>query len=297
MNRYAWFSALFASDVRSAAKLVGSFLFQCSNPDGISFPSIGTIADATGYCRRTVIDAISDLETEGLISIERKTGRSSSYRLVTNAAPVPVQETAQPIHNSLTGAESAPVQEMHKPVQEMHPPVQEMHNTSAGDAHITTVLTTIPNNNPNSAAERNGWKVGEAIGSDECARLGLPQELANRTKLPPGKCSLAEFEFLTFWNRYRSEQWRPTPRNRERAEVLCLLFGPEALEAGFREFAKADRSSISYLAKCLASLDSTPSGASLPPELADLFTPEDWESLSEEKRIDWLKTVTLPARR
>ena len=72
-------------DVKSSQKLVLLSLANCHNDStGQCNPSITYISDQTGLNRKTIIQALSDLEKSGHIIQQKNTGSSNKYRLNTS---------------------------------------------------------------------------------------------------------------------------------------------------------------------------------------------------------------------
>jgi predicted ArsR family transcriptional regulator len=78
----AWRSAIIASTVGSSARLVALVLSTHMDRDGGScFPSLTTLARETGLSRRTVCNALDELEHAGLVERARTgRGRPTRYR-------------------------------------------------------------------------------------------------------------------------------------------------------------------------------------------------------------------------
>lgn len=112
---------LFEADISPRAKLVLAYLSRVSDREGVSFPSIPTIAERCGCCPNSARKALRELEQAGFISVAAATlptrsGKtrwtSSRYTLLfvpsKNEAPLlqPVQEgtstDAGPRYNSKT---------------------------------------------------------------------------------------------------------------------------------------------------------------------------------------------------
>ena len=98
------------------------------------WPSVTRLAEMTGYCVRTVRNALADLEEMKLISVFRQVGRTTRFRL----------EIGQKL--STTPAPDAPLHEMH-PGTTCRTPRHEVQDTPAPDAGDpgTTCTRTVKN--------------------------------------------------------------------------------------------------------------------------------------------------------
>lgn len=76
-TRWAW-----ATPVSHGTKLVLLALAECHNgPTGLCCPSVQTIGRMTGLARTSVMEAIHSLEGVGLLSVDRRPGLHSNYKL------------------------------------------------------------------------------------------------------------------------------------------------------------------------------------------------------------------------
>lgn len=80
---FAYNRAVRASQLPAIARHVAMTLVTYAGKAGEAYPSVETLADGTGWKRRTVIDALNSLEAEGwLTRVKRgQKGRSTLYRL------------------------------------------------------------------------------------------------------------------------------------------------------------------------------------------------------------------------
>ncbi len=56
---------------------------------GWAYPSIRTIAKQAGLSRQTVLNAIEELVSQGIVATSKSVGRSTAYRILNNAPPRP----------------------------------------------------------------------------------------------------------------------------------------------------------------------------------------------------------------
>lgn len=130
-----------------------------ANDDGLAWPSIPGLCEATCYSRRAVINAIKTLERSGFVTVEKTVGRNNRLTIdlehvkaaMLNHRPVGIGSTVE------TGAAGAPVQQVHPcitctptraagappPVQQVHLPVQQVHpnHHEPPDNHQATTKT------------------------------------------------------------------------------------------------------------------------------------------------------------
>ena len=107
-TRWAW-----KQEVKPSQKLILLSLADRANEESYCFPSVARLEKDTRLNRKTIMDSIKKLESEGLLLIEKQTGKGNKYRLigvedrhqtaekpVPKTAPVPkvvpVPETGQP---------------------------------------------------------------------------------------------------------------------------------------------------------------------------------------------------------
>ena len=103
-DRWAWAAGLPVSGIARA--VAGCIARHANDKTGLSWPGIGRIVKETGFCRRSVIEAIKELERGGHVSVTRlkvgNTNTSNRYQLPQmGGAP---SELARPIE----GGGSAP---------------------------------------------------------------------------------------------------------------------------------------------------------------------------------------------
>lgn len=86
---FAYNRAVRGSQLPAIARHVAMTLATYAGKAGEAYPSVETLADGTGWKRRTVIDALNTLEAEGWLSrIKRgQKGRSTLYRLHAPGSP------------------------------------------------------------------------------------------------------------------------------------------------------------------------------------------------------------------
>ena len=110
-NFFIGYNMIFKQKISEHAKIVYLYLCRCADGQEQAFPSHSNIGENCSISRRTVIDAIKELEAIGLVSkqtqITKNGGQSSNLYTITDT---PCAGDA-------------------------HPPVQEMHTPCAGDAH------------------------------------------------------------------------------------------------------------------------------------------------------------------
>ena len=99
--RWAWLQ-----DCRTPSKLVLVRLADRADKRGRCWPSFESLMRDTGQCRQTVARAITELETAGLIAVERNPGCVSRYWLPIDGAQSP-QKT--PSDTSATSLRDRPV--------------------------------------------------------------------------------------------------------------------------------------------------------------------------------------------
>jgi hypothetical protein len=86
---FAYNRAVRGSQLPAIARHVAMTLATYAGKAGDAYPSVETLADGTGWKRRTVIDALNALETAGwLTRVKRgQKGRSTLYRLHASGSP------------------------------------------------------------------------------------------------------------------------------------------------------------------------------------------------------------------
>ena len=133
--------------IRPTPKCVLMALADRADDDGVAWPSLAWLGEWTCYGRRTIMEALDELERAGFIVLKREPGRPhvcqivlaavenacanpGSSRTGTQAGAAPVESGDSPENpgSSCTGAGAAPVQEPH------HPPGSSRTGTQAGAA-------------------------------------------------------------------------------------------------------------------------------------------------------------------
>jgi hypothetical protein len=83
-------SACWLVRTEPSRKAVLISLADQANDDGICWPSVGTVAERTCLDERTVQRAIQDLQEEGHLTVQMRSGRSTIYRLHPRHGDTPV---------------------------------------------------------------------------------------------------------------------------------------------------------------------------------------------------------------
>jgi Helix-turn-helix domain len=154
---------------------------------GSIFPSIGTVAEETGLCRRAVQGAIRQLEAEGILMKVKDpvpgSRRPTEYRLMLDhVAGIEDGAKDQEGRTTCTGAANAPAQDMRPTGAPDAPlPAHDMHPRGAPHA-------------PNTVIEKSEEKSG--IQSDS-----LPAK-PKRSKLVAAEPDTSEADFASFWAEY-----------------------------------------------------------------------------------------------
>jgi len=189
--------ALNNSIFNSTVRLLWRVMVDYCDEDGRCWPSVETLALDVGVSERHAQRALRDLETRGLVSTERRTGRVSTYTLTPDA--------------SVTGTPDAHVT---RPLTPASP---------GGDAHVTRPLTPAsPHTGIDQGTIQGGgeWK-GErepspsppADYTDSDAETVIPLDLVDRAKAAGVLTQLADGlgqplmsieakarEFVAFWS-------------------------------------------------------------------------------------------------
>jgi DNA-binding MarR family transcriptional regulator len=108
-------------DISAAAKIVKTIIVDHIGNNDDAWPGIRTLARETGLSRPTVIKAISDLESKGLLIIDRReNGQVNHYRLPGKSGQesLPVKEVDRSSPFTTTGQETCP--EAVKPFDHNH---------------------------------------------------------------------------------------------------------------------------------------------------------------------------------
>lgn len=123
-------------------KMVLLALCDNANDQGECYPSINMLAKKCSMAERTVQQHISDMEADGMVKREMRTGRSTVYHIDPRRFCTP--------------ADSAPQQILHPaPAKSAPTPPQNLHPTPADSAPITT-------NEPSIESSRKPKKRGQA---------------------------------------------------------------------------------------------------------------------------------------
>ncbi len=91
-------SACWPVRTEPSRKAVLISLADQANDEGICWPAVATLAGRTCLDERTVQRAIQDLQDEGHLSVQMRTGRSTIYRLHPRHGDTPVTATPHPRH-------------------------------------------------------------------------------------------------------------------------------------------------------------------------------------------------------
>jgi hypothetical protein len=135
-------SAAFRAQMKPTQKLVFLALCDCANDQGECYPSVPTLVEKSSASERTVQDAIGQLERDGYLRREFRTGRSTVYWI------------ADP-RKWRTPAAVAPPQDLHPtPANAAPPPPQTAHPTPANAAPITINEPSIEPNTKKAPRER-----------------------------------------------------------------------------------------------------------------------------------------------
>ncbi len=78
-------SEAFRSLGGSAVKVYLTIGFHSDFSTGWAYPSIRTIAKKAGLSRQTVLDAINELASTGLLAVSKSPGKATAYRILRNA--------------------------------------------------------------------------------------------------------------------------------------------------------------------------------------------------------------------
>ena len=119
----------FRAAIPATRKLVLLALADCANDQGECYPSIPHLVSKCSLAERTVQESIAQLEAQGMIRREFRTGRATVYWVTPNAEQPPQQ--AHP-RSRRTPAPHAPTPAVAAP-----PPPQQAHPTPAAGAPRT----------------------------------------------------------------------------------------------------------------------------------------------------------------
>jgi hypothetical protein len=121
----------FRAAIPATRKLVLLALADCANDQGECYPSIPHLVSKCSLAERTVQESIAQLEAQGMIRREFRTGRATVYWVTPNAEQPPQQ--AHP-RSRRTPAPHAPTPAVAAP-----PPPQQAHPTPAAGAPRTII--------------------------------------------------------------------------------------------------------------------------------------------------------------
>jgi hypothetical protein len=121
----------FRAAIPATRKLVLLALADCANDQGECYPSIPHLVGKCSLAERTVQESIAQLEAQGMIRREFRTGRATVYWVTPNAEQPPQQ--AHP-RSRRTPAPHAPTPAVAAP-----PPPQQAHPTPAAGAPRTII--------------------------------------------------------------------------------------------------------------------------------------------------------------
>ncbi|WP_444893613.1 helix-turn-helix domain-containing protein [Microbulbifer sp. TRSA001] len=132
------------------AKLVLIALADCHNGDtGQCDPGNTYLADVAQCTKRSVINAIEELEALGYICTEKSNGRKTNYDLLLHVKQC----------NEFTGEKNAPVKTKHKPVKSEHP-TGENDNTSFSIQPVRTSSKPVETpSGSNEAKSKRGTRL------------------------------------------------------------------------------------------------------------------------------------------
>lgn len=132
------------------AKLVLIALADCHNSDtGQCDPGNAYLADVAQCTKRSVINAIEELEELGYLSAEKSNGRRTNYDLFLHVNRC----------NDFTGEKSSPVKIKHEPVKSVHP-TGENDNTPFSIEPVRTNKKPVERGTvPNRANPKRGTRL------------------------------------------------------------------------------------------------------------------------------------------
>ena len=147
---------LFEAHISPRAKLILAYLSRVSDRQGVSFPSVPTIAEKCGCCPNSARKALRELEAAGFLSISANTlpTRRGRQRRTSNTYTLlffPSQNEGLPLH-----------------------PVQGGPSTDEGLSHNSKFILDVPNGHSQSVDENDpdggpGEKGLRAIQQIACA--------------------------------------------------------------------------------------------------------------------------------
>lgn len=177
-----------AKHLQRTRKDVAVQLARRSDADGTNaFPSVQTIATATGCSARTVFNALEDLRTlkvltDGEIHGHHKTRiRSLDIAALMKLAGSPVQDSKAPVQDRQDDPcriDAAPVQDSQAPVQNRKPPVQD-RPSPVQDSYCTQPPYNRPSNQTKLTAHSDrGAGVDVSGASPDKPATGKPDIFA-----------------------------------------------------------------------------------------------------------------------
>lgn len=162
-------------------KLVLLALADCANDEGLAWPSIATLKRKSGAGERTIYRAIAAMETLGVLSIERVTGKGNRYTITPAAVtPLPVR------HPCRNGTTPLPVRQQTPAAVAPNPSVnrKEPSEVKSADADRLTPADIL-----------EGW-------NDLAEQCGLPKAgKMTGGRLRQAKTRLREYPDLAAWQR------------------------------------------------------------------------------------------------
>ena len=121
---------------------VYAYLARRAAPNGVSFPSYGTIAQDLAISRKTAIIYVKKLEELGLLVVQRRNGRgrrSNVYQLVNirGRAPLPATPAVSPPPDNLEAEAKVISLPLAASTGEMSTPVQQVHQSPRAETGVT----------------------------------------------------------------------------------------------------------------------------------------------------------------
>lgn len=164
------------------------------------WPSQATLAEATGYSRRTVIRALNELYERGYIEKWRRGLGNTNYyfinplSFVRSFRPLPGPRTSTSLpHNNIVPVQASALRQgidtaTPRPIEPLHPEVTNWHNGSDSVAHaeVTDWHTKHTNLNENSLGKNNRYTrsgfAAEPLGEKGVAVAAIGNEYTPETK-------------------------------------------------------------------------------------------------------------------
>lgn len=155
------------------AKLILVVIADHTNPQtGWAWPSTSRLADLAGVSKRSAIRHIDALEAAGLLVVNRRSGRSSGYRIILKTPETPTGDTSVTTPEP-TGDTPEPTGDTHvtAPVTPTSPPTGDAHDTGTNQP-VTPMTRTgdtgVTRTSKNLQTEEEEEDAG---GADSAARL------------------------------------------------------------------------------------------------------------------------------